>query len=59
MKREWRTVKKGRRMEKKISGGEEREEDDMEKEGKDMSERALERRRKEERGWKEMKQWRI
>ena len=46
-------------MEKKISGGEEREEDDMEKEGKDMSERALERRRKEERGWKEMKQWRI
>ena len=47
-------VKRGREWREKVSGGKERREGDMEKEGKDMIERELERRRKEERGWREM-----
>ena len=47
-------VKRGREWREKVSGGKERREADMEKEGKDMIERELERRRKEERGWREM-----
>ena len=43
-------------MERKNREGKKGEEGDMEKEGRDMIERELERfKKKEERGWKEMK----